>query len=987
MKVCILHLSDLHITSSGINSSDFIKKIISAINSHKEIISKIYIIVTGDITQTGNANEFKEAKKLLSKIAKELTTISNESTIPILTVPGNHDLKFPSEYTCDHKRYDTNNYFNFSNRKLELEKLKNYYSFSKSLNHFNDDKIIDIFQDEIQNQNIAIHLLNSAIYSERDNENDKGNHFLTPSEIELLKNDCNLDFNILVTHHDQSWFRWEVNQELEKMYKNKFNIVLCGHNHYHSNLTIKSNDNSDIQLIQGNTFIKDDIPHSFNLIFLDLNNNEIETINYVYNQIENIFTRDNITKNKTIKKTSVKTLIPLDEDFKCEFFQQDDSGVTLLDYSVFPKLKLSLTDKEQFKKDYFCSNFEDLLKQVRDYKIVNISGVSGSGKTTLLKLIYNKFLNNDSIPIFFDKNNLGKTKIANILKPIFKAQYEYDSIAYDKFLQSTSNILLIDDADMIKNLDDLISTFEKDFSQIFLFSSESSISFEQKSKIINKYKENNDTINVEINSFSKSKRRELIMNVYNTYSTKKINDFSNKIEFIELQLLRQKLAFKTNPQFIVNLSKLFLKNPDEFNDKNLFDDVFVGGIHNKLRSENDEKFKKIAVIILQKLAYFIFENKKHPFQYQDFCKIAEEYKNEVGYIVDPMIFFDNLKKSKIIKTTASDEYRFDNKSYLSYFIAKELQNKVANDLDNKLNYLLNNICFGLNSDILLYYSMLSSSEQVRDKIIACSIDNNKNIKEIDFSSKQFDFLKGVRPESSVPNKKHIDAHNNLDEKYEEEQSKNEVLEIVDYFDYSDVCVLSDEIIFQRTLKYQEILGKILINFYAEMSKTLKQKILRQIIESSNKSLKLLFDNILKDIPEILLFVDEYIKKHNIKSVNSTTIIVGFFTYLIHSMYNNVSLLYADDVIKEDINIFNFKNEFEQLQQIISKSKFLDLSEYFKDSSILHNKSKDYLIKTLLRDSIRHTIVSRNFELSNKDKSNIDSIFTTKNKPYLKLKKE
>ncbi|HOP49412.1 MAG TPA: metallophosphoesterase [Ignavibacteriales bacterium] len=77
-KINFIHLSDIHI---GAPKADSLLKIsVNKINSMKNID---FVVITGDITDTGNEHELKTAKNILSKLL-----------VPYYTIPGNHDTRY-----------------------------------------------------------------------------------------------------------------------------------------------------------------------------------------------------------------------------------------------------------------------------------------------------------------------------------------------------------------------------------------------------------------------------------------------------------------------------------------------------------------------------------------------------------------------------------------------------------------------------------------------------------------------------------------------------------------------------------------------------------------------------------------------------------------------------------------------------------------------------------------------------------------------------
>lgn len=61
MKIGLLHISDIHIGKTDKNILEFIPKIQSACHFEFNDITKLYVVITGDIANTGNEAEYESA--------------------------------------------------------------------------------------------------------------------------------------------------------------------------------------------------------------------------------------------------------------------------------------------------------------------------------------------------------------------------------------------------------------------------------------------------------------------------------------------------------------------------------------------------------------------------------------------------------------------------------------------------------------------------------------------------------------------------------------------------------------------------------------------------------------------------------------------------------------------------------------------------------------------------------------------------------------
>src|SRR4051812_23656111 len=95
MKICILHLSDLHIANSA---DPILERAPHIVASCRSVIpgADLYLLaVTGDIAFAGKTEQYELAKKFFSTIEDLL--VASGTTVQKVFVPGNHDLDFSSE--------------------------------------------------------------------------------------------------------------------------------------------------------------------------------------------------------------------------------------------------------------------------------------------------------------------------------------------------------------------------------------------------------------------------------------------------------------------------------------------------------------------------------------------------------------------------------------------------------------------------------------------------------------------------------------------------------------------------------------------------------------------------------------------------------------------------------------------------------------------------------------------------------------------------
>ncbi|MFZ4724666.1 MAG: metallophosphoesterase family protein [Paludibacter sp.] len=100
--------TDLHINTSNQVPSDDLLLAVKEVNENKDIE---FILVGGDITQNGDTNSLKDAKKILQTLKK-----------PFYIVPGNHDFRWNIKNgTTDFNQIFGDNKFSFTHKRIQFK--------------------------------------------------------------------------------------------------------------------------------------------------------------------------------------------------------------------------------------------------------------------------------------------------------------------------------------------------------------------------------------------------------------------------------------------------------------------------------------------------------------------------------------------------------------------------------------------------------------------------------------------------------------------------------------------------------------------------------------------------------------------------------------------------------------------------------------------------------------------------------------------------
>lgn len=238
----ILHLSDLHLKyDNDVDFSSFLEKM-------KECISNInkpihLIAITGDLVDKGKVSDFQN---FYDKFIVPISEIAKCPKENIFCVPGNHDAEREANILELRNLYDGDNSKGscFSIKKTDLRKVttrfEDFDDFDKIFRSQPTTKGFGVRCVFVNNINVALIQINSAIYSHDDDDYQK----LGLSKIQLdtlvneykrIKAENDIDISIALMHHPDDWLRQDEREQMWRYFSSEeklpIDIVLHGHIH------------------------------------------------------------------------------------------------------------------------------------------------------------------------------------------------------------------------------------------------------------------------------------------------------------------------------------------------------------------------------------------------------------------------------------------------------------------------------------------------------------------------------------------------------------------------------------------------------------------------------------------------------------------------------------------------------------------------------------------------------------------------------------
>lgn len=971
MKILFLHLSDMHITGKKSVNHNQIKKIINAINVVGNF-DKILIVLSGDCAFSGKAIEYTGVRRIVGNIISGIRAKFNyNDKINVITVPGNHDLDYDiGSLTVEDLNdiYSTNTYD--KELSAEISKLNNYFNFSKYNSCFSVESVYDCRIIEFNGFKIQFDMLNSSLFSIKKGE-DKGMHFIPEDALDEYGKNSQGDISVLVMHHAPEWFCDNIKHKLETIMRRKTSIAFLGHEHYPDYKQYLHDGNDAVLLLNGGTLCnKENWDNSS--FFAGILNTEDKTYRnwqFDWDMNSGIYKSKDIGLTTIVSKNSSKEFA-CKPDYMKEFLldKKHIEQKNIFDRFVFPRL-IDENGKE-------ITELEQFIKKIDDEKYAFILGGYNSGRTIFLKYLFQN-MQNFRFPLYIDANDISGSRIDRIIKNAFEEMYGEDEVSYCRFLQADKEerILLIDNVDIIKSSQ--ISAFIKYIRENFgysIFTAKKYIEFD----IYERMKDEID-ISKKISKYSiapwySDKRKELIKKIASTELSSEV-DIDSISDNLNISIKSQQTYFNLNPDFITQFVEYYCKNMSQIqnNDSSVFGKVFEANLISLVKEHISGKITVDKMLtILAIISYKTHKRKKYPIDETDIAQIIAEYNEEYGDTISSIDIINISVKSAIfIRESSENKYKFSNRNYLAYFIAKEINRKYNDDRDDSdLKTILNNACFGINADILLFLIYVTDNSRLLDLILNTTIMYTEEWEEYKFPCEEIKYLNGDISSYEISKIDEDDISNYEKEALEEEKAvvQSEIIKTLDIYDYCEDDV--DKMINQlaRAINLLSIVSKCLPFFEHNMKKDRKEAFVNLIYTLPNKIFYLWAINIEKEKGNVLDFIkatlpSDYRKQRNIKESDDLTrdalrILIDNSTSLLLDIYNMTTLNSTKDNTIDYLSDFDYKKEDTySIQHLMMLSNRNKINDFINEAERIIKKNERLLPTILVKKVSNHALCS------------------------------
>lgn len=461
MTVVVLHLSDIHIR--GEKDPILAQGNSIAACTFKELpdASAVFVVGSGDIAFSGKSAQYEGAARLFRSIRK---AIQAEKDVPVHFVfaPGNHDCDFdqnstPRKLTLDGVR-DKPELLNAEVIELGASIQKSYRDFVEKIESAGETRVGDLLwmshRFTVEDRELVFDTLNVSWCSSLHEE--QGSLVFPTERYKHLQAEHS-DLRVVVMHHPLNWFSQSMYHQLRQLIRNLSNVVITGHEHVGGageDINADCGHSAYIEgcELQGNQGLTGS---SFNVAVLNLDEGTYLNTRYLWNGLDHYTATEegSWADFRTLpKKTTNRFEIELNFAQRLTdpggIFGTKGSPIALQDLYVYPDVQeQQAVERNNIRATINTTIFHD------DSRLeggVLLTGEEKAGATSLMYMLFRHYHDRALLPLYVRGADIRSTSERDIDKLIRRAVVEqYGEKNFELFTQHTkaAKILLLDDFD------------------------------------------------------------------------------------------------------------------------------------------------------------------------------------------------------------------------------------------------------------------------------------------------------------------------------------------------------------------------------------------------------------------------------------------------------------------------------------------------------------------------------------------------------------
>lgn len=861
-----------------------------------------------------------------------------------------------------------------------------FFNFAKSQGSFQISKLYDKKVIDIDGISVQINLLNSAPFSTLEPD-DKEFHYLPSYVYDNTVRNEKVELKITVMHHSYEWCEYNTSEMVRKIIADD-NITFFGHEHKAESVKASFSGGETYNIVKGGAFYldtKDDA--AFDVVIYD-DNKKLSYYEFNWSVKDGLF----LPSDPILIEKRATKLKPSDEYLNSLFEDKQGISDSVLDYFAFPKLTAegsSFSDKS-FEKTIML---DDVFSALKLEKQLHIIGKPKVGKTTLLNYLYKEASDREYLPLMIAKLP-GGSDLNKIIKRLFEDQYGTAGSLYTMFCQAEPDrvIVFLDDIDKIvsekaqRKILDYI--FEKGWNVVY--SSQDINNIEETAK---DYIQGKETNTIRVLETYRTSRNEIIDRAmkYKNKSDDEIAAVKSALDYLA-QCQTSFLTFTPvgvlqYVKFIIDGNKL--SNTGRESVALVYDTNINSAM---LNAENNQETAVLYLSVLNYIAGKMYFERKTEIDLIEVNKYISEFNSERMADVKEKRFIDACLRADILLVN-SDEFKYsfsDNNKY-AYFVAKSIQLELDEESGMEhLKYVMNNICFGINDEIVLFLSYFMGNSRLILNLAEDALNLLKDNPQWDIKSRNITFLhNSAKVKIQLPGQK--EKKENEKRLENEEKKRHEELAYKSVFDYDDSDAQKPRYVTMRAFKYAKIVGRALADQYGNLK-----------TDKVNKMLEVIFVVPQKVIYDLLHFTDvhqdEIIDRLYLSLSSSSENGKKISREVIQEALSAAGIVFAlnvmDDVAFNSTNTRtisalrnrSLENNNDKILELMMEENTGNSREFCDRAIALRKDLKDDPFSTSLISRIahKHFMYNENIDHTIMDKLITGKVFTVSGKPKILL---
>ncbi len=874
MKIAIVHISDMHL--KGVSDVGFKRreKLLNTISYSRSAEEELLILVTGDIANTGSANEYKVASTFFRELLTGLNLEIGTPSSPIILIPGNHDCDFHGigdlrQILLDQIHDQLENVeVGGETVKAILQVQNNFFEFNAEITGIEVPTNEQLFfrrRLEFGAHKLELRCFNSAWLSSLDES--VGSLDFPSSVVEAAADRTDCDVVISLLHHPFNWIGPATYQRFRKAVQQGSDFLLTGHEHSAGGQIIEPFAGARLVHCESGPFQPSMSGESeFCIIHLDLDarNWRREAFAWQNGSYAKIMDGEPQVLDDLSLRSSALTVIPSFwtrlNDPGTGFLHPRQQRLTLNDIFVYPDLKTRwITNRLRFV-DELPKEIQsaEVLEKVLSTERLVIAGPTDSGKTALSKMLFmdGNTRRGRTCLLLCGANIRGNDPAAAFKKAVERAlsdAYGPDQHGRYAGLDRKQRVLIIDDWDEVglnrAGRDAILKQATAQFGCIVLFADDIFLIEEISGR--HEYMPLSEFQIADIREFGFRLRGELVRRWHSLGNmfvedekalARKIFDSSRVIDTV---LGRN--PFPSYPVNVLTLLQTYDANAGSGGGGlGSYGQVYEALITARLARVSIKSIDiGTKMTLLSRVAWYLFNRGQGSIGDSEWREIIAIYFDEYAIALDGGVLLASLIDAGIIRADES-RYRFTYGYALCYFVAKYFQENLADlgsqgdgrDLYEKLKSLSERIYKQDNANIVIFYVFLTKDRELIQHLMANARKIFAEFEEFDFDG-QVEFVnKIIKPATPalLPEKSAALNQQAYDKRRDEsgEQIEPRGDPKIEIAVYGPALPYEQKLIIG--IRYLMLMGQVLRNFPGSLKKEVK---LELALESYSLGLRIL----------------------------------------------------------------------------------------------------------------------------------------------------